>query len=139
MAELSVKIEIIEKEDVKIYRMATLDLQNNPILWVSAYLIDGLLIDCGHQHAKNEFIKRLDLKNVEKVILSHHHEDHVGACFDLIRKYKYPIYSNKETCFLLLPKIVIPPERMLTWGVHKPFKASLLKTPDYIKTSKGNF
>jgi hypothetical protein len=28
---------------------------------------------------------------------------------------------------------------MLTWGAHKPFKASPLKNPEHIKTSKGNF
>ncbi|MFX1409073.1 MAG: MBL fold metallo-hydrolase [Promethearchaeota archaeon] len=119
--------------------MSTLDLQNKPVLWVSAYLIDGLLIDFGHYHAKDHFLNLLDFENIEMCVLSHHHEDHIGACYDLINKYKTSIYGTKETLFLVRQKIRIPPERMLTWGLPKPFEGNLLPNQDYINTKKAKF
>jgi glyoxylase-like metal-dependent hydrolase (beta-lactamase superfamily II) len=119
--------------------MATLDLQNNPVLWVSAYLIDGLLIDFGHFHARQDFLNLLDFGNIEMCVLSHHHEDHIGACYDLVNKYNTPIYGTKETLFLVRQKIRIPPERMLTWGVPKPFKGTLLPNQNEINTQKAKF
>ena len=123
---MDIKVEILKKNSVKIFRMSTLDLQKKPVLWVSSYLIDGLLIDFGHQHAKDAFLEKLNLDEIEKCVLSHHHEDHLGACYDLIHQHKLPIYATKETAFLAKARIRIPPERMLTWGLHKPFKATLL-------------
>lgn len=139
MSVVSVKVEIIEKEFVKIYRMATLDNNSKPIMWVSSFLIDGLLIDCGHHHAKEPFLDVLDLNNVEKCVLSHHHEDHIGACYDLINKFNTPIYSNKETALLSRMKIRIPPERMLAWGLPRPCKIQEFSSLNNCKTSKADF
>ena len=119
--------------------MSTLDLQNRPIMWVSAYLIDGLLIDCGHHHAKDAFLKELNVQEVEKCVLSHHHEDHFGACFDLINNHKIPVYATKETAFLVRTKIRIPPERMLVWGMPKPFIASELQNLEKLATKSASF
>ncbi len=136
---ISVKVEVLEKNTVKIYRMSTLDPHNNPIIWVSSYLIDGLLIDFGHHHAKDLFLELLDFDDIEMCVLSHHHEDHIGACYDLINKFNVPIYGNKETIFLVRQKIRIPHERMITWGLPKPFKANLLPNLEEIKTKKAIF
>jgi glyoxylase-like metal-dependent hydrolase (beta-lactamase superfamily II) len=136
---IKVKVETIEIDSVKIYRMSTLNLKEKPILWVSSYFIDGLLIDFGHYHAKDDFLKALDLNEIELCVLSHHHEDHLGACYDLINNLNLPIYATKETAFFVRPKIRIPPERNLVWGLPKPIKASLLPNYEYIKTNKAEF
>jgi ribonuclease/clavin/mitogillin len=136
---ISVKVEEIDKESVKIYRMATLDLQNKPIIWVSAYLLDGLLIDCGHHHAREAFLQKVDFTNLEKCVLSHQHEDHYGACHELINRYNIPVYANIETKFLVRLKLRIPPERKLTWGTPKPCKVKLLPNNEIIETQKAEF
>ena len=136
---IQAKAEVIEKDSVKIYRMSTLDNNKKPLMWVSSFLIDGLLIDCGHHHAKNVFLKNLNFDKIEKCVLSHHHEDHIGACYDLIKKYDLPIYANKETVFLARLKIRIPPERMLVWGLPKPCEVQELPSLSEIKTKMANF
>lgn len=136
---LNSKVEVIEKETVKTYRMSTMDLNNRPIMWVSAFLIDGLLIDFGHYHAKDKFIKLLNFCEIEKCVLSHQHEDHFGACHDLVDKYNLPIYTTKEIAFLVRLKIRLPPYRMLTWGVPKPFNAKIFPNLKEIKTAKATF
>jgi glyoxylase-like metal-dependent hydrolase (beta-lactamase superfamily II) len=139
MAKISVKVEVLEKETVKIYRMSTLDLKNNPVLWVSAYLIDGLLIDCGHHHAREEFLETLDIDNLEKCVLSHQHEDHFGACYDLQDRFNISIYANIETAFLVRLKLKIPHERELVWGTPKPCKIDFILNSNEITTEKGIF
>ena len=136
---MAVRVEVLEKKGVTIYRMATLDLHGKPFMWVSSYLIDGLLIDCGFAHAKDEFLKVLDLKRVEKCLLSHHHEDHYGACFDLLNAYGIPVFSNKVTAFLVRSRIKLPPERRLVWGIPKPCEIQELQDPASIHTSKSKF
>jgi len=136
---ISVVVEKLEKEMVSIYRMATLDLQKKPFMWVSAYFIDGLLIDAGHHHARYEFLKSLNLNEIELCAISHHHEDHYGACSELVRVYNIPTYSNKETIFLLRSKIKIPPERKLVWGIPNPCRIKLFSNPGKIITTRAKF
>jgi len=139
MIELNVKVETIEKEDVKIYRMATLDNQEKPLIWVSAFLIDDLLIDCGHHHARKEFLNVLNMDEVEMAVLSHHHEDHFGAAKLLISEYNIPVYATKTTAFLIRPKILIPPERNLAWGTPEPCIVKELPSDKEINTSRAIF
>jgi len=139
MIELKVKVETIEKEDVKIYRMATLDNQGKPVIWVSAFLVDGLLIDCGHHHARKEFLSILNMDKIEMAVLSHHHEDHFGAAKLLINEYNIPVYATKTTAFLIRPKILIPPERSLAWGTPDPCIVRELPNTNEINTSRGKF
>jgi glyoxylase-like metal-dependent hydrolase (beta-lactamase superfamily II) len=136
---INVKVEVLEKESVQIYRMATLDLQGKPFMWVSAYLIDGLLIDCGHHHASIEFLKLLNHDILEYVVLSHHHEDHFGACNDLITKFNVPVYATKETAFLIRMNFHLPPERRLVWGTPAPTRVNHLKSLNEISTSRAKF
>ena len=139
MIKINVKVEIIEKKDVKIYKMATLDNQNKAVIWVSAFFIDGLLIDCGHHHARKDFLNKLEFDKIEKCILSHHHEDHYGAARLLQLKHNVPIYATKATAFLIRPKIRIPPERNLAWGTPDPCVVNELPNMKEINTSKANF
>lgn len=136
---IPVKVDVIEKHTVEIYRMATLDNNKNPLVWVSAFLIDGLLIDLGHHHAKNAFLEVLNIDNVEKCVLSHHHEDHIGAGYDIINKYNIPVFANRETVFLAGLRIRIPPVRLLTWGHPIPCKAKELPLLKEIETKKAIF
>jgi glyoxylase-like metal-dependent hydrolase (beta-lactamase superfamily II) len=139
MIKLNVKVEIIEKYNIKIYRMATLDNQNIPVIWVSAFLIDGLLIDCGHHHARNDFLDLLSIGDIEMCVLSHHHEDHFGAAKILKYKYKIPICATKATAFLIKLRIAIPPERNLAWGTPDPCAVNELSSKYEIKTSMAKF
>lgn len=136
---IKVKIEILEKESVQIYRMSTLDLQGKPFMWVSAYLIDGLLIDCGHHHASYELLKALNFDTLEFAVLSHHHEDHFGACHELINKFKIPVYATKETAFLVRMNLRLPPERKLVWGIPVPPRVYQLQNLREINTSIAKF
>jgi glyoxylase-like metal-dependent hydrolase (beta-lactamase superfamily II) len=129
-----VKIDVFERDDsVKIYNMIHFN-NGTPFFTVTSFLIDGLLIDCGTQNAKDEFLKSLNFDEIDKCVLTHHHEDHIGACYDIINKHKIPIYANKLTAFLVSFKMKLPSERMFTSGTPKPCKVHELPSLKEIKT-----
>jgi len=128
-----VKIDVIEKNSVKIYNMIHLN-NGTPFFSVASFLIDGLLIDCGSQNAKDEFLKILNFDEIDKCVLTHHHEDHIGACYDIINKHNKHIYANRLTAFLVSFKMKLPSERLYTSGTPKPCRVHELPSLKEIKT-----
>jgi glyoxylase-like metal-dependent hydrolase (beta-lactamase superfamily II) len=47
--------------------------------WMTAYLVDGLLIDSGCAHAAPELVDALSEKTLTCLVNTHSHEDHIGA------------------------------------------------------------
>lgn len=54
-----------------------------PLYWTGCYLADGLLIDCGPPATVRELLDFLDGKSVAGLAITHHHEDHMGAAYEL--------------------------------------------------------
>ena len=44
----------------------------------SAYLVGGVLVDCGFPKARRELDSILDRERPRGVLITHHHEDHAG-------------------------------------------------------------
>ena len=44
----------------------------------SAYLVGGILVDCGFHMARHELGAILDRERPRGVLITHHHEDHAG-------------------------------------------------------------
>jgi glyoxylase-like metal-dependent hydrolase (beta-lactamase superfamily II) len=68
-------------------------INGKPSYWVSAYLVDGLLIDTGCSHCADEFAGCFDRGEVNLAVNTHYHEDHVGANKQL--QYKFGIGSRR--------------------------------------------
>jgi glyoxylase-like metal-dependent hydrolase (beta-lactamase superfamily II) len=52
---------------------------SRPLYWAGAYLVDGLLLDCGPPATSRELLRALEGRRVEGLAITHHHEDHMGA------------------------------------------------------------
>lgn len=69
-------------------------------VWTSAYLVDGLLIDSGPPASTGDlkqFIKSLAPEQaVEKVVITHWHEDHAGGARFLSEELGLPVYIHKN-------------------------------------------
>jgi glyoxylase-like metal-dependent hydrolase (beta-lactamase superfamily II) len=50
-----------------------------PLYWAGAYLVDGLLLDCGPPATSRELLEALQGRAVDGLAITHHHEDHMGA------------------------------------------------------------
>lgn len=71
----------------------------------STFLTDGeikILVDCGANGKYiTECLKRIDVRpnEIDAILISHSHRDHVSAAGIMSRKYDLPIYANEETWF----------------------------------------
>ncbi|MFQ6617632.1 MAG: MBL fold metallo-hydrolase [Fidelibacterota bacterium] len=101
----------------------------------SSYYVDGLLIDTGFRHAAEDFFKTAARRRVDQIVITHHHEDHVGACHLFHKILGITPYAH-ERC---IPLMENPPElkiyRRIIWGRPEPSEAR--PVAEVVKT--GNF
>jgi len=93
-------------------------------VWTSAYLVDGLLIDSGPPASTGDlkqFIKSLAPEQaVEKVVITHWHEDHAGGARFLSEELGLPVYIHKNGIDKVRNGYYYPEYRVLGWGA--PFE-----------------
>jgi len=92
-----------------------------PLFKVYAFFIDGLMIDTGFAHGRDEFMKFCDTLHPEIVVNTHHHEDHTGNNFWITKKYGLlPIAHPKTSSYLQTPSQWMRFYRRLVWGCPHP-------------------
>jgi glyoxylase-like metal-dependent hydrolase (beta-lactamase superfamily II) len=110
-----------------------------PTYWTAAYWADGLLIDTGSPRAAHEFLAALGDLRIERIVNTHHHEDHVGANALLQQRYSVPILAPTLTLpYLADPRLLrLQPYRVFFWGWPEPCQAEPLG--DVVETSRHRF
>jgi glyoxylase-like metal-dependent hydrolase (beta-lactamase superfamily II) len=73
-----------ESPGVTFFRLAR-TIAGRPIYWGGAYLAGRALVDCGPPATAAELVRALDGHAVEALLVTHHHEDHMGAADRLAR------------------------------------------------------
>jgi ribonuclease/clavin/mitogillin len=64
--------------EVVFFRLARA-LVGRPLYWTGAYLVGGVLVDCGPPATALELVQALEGRPVDTLLVTHHHEDHMGA------------------------------------------------------------
>ena len=97
-------------------------LMRRPIIYVSAYYFDNTLIDTGPPKTARELSRWAREQRIERIVNSHHHEDHIGgnALLDA------PAFAPAETIALLREAARLPLYRRLVWGQPRALEASPL-------------
>lgn len=129
-------IETEKYEDVTQIRMSR-EIGGMSFYWVSAYLVDGLLIDTGCSHTADELNIFLYGMNVEKIVNTHFHEDHVGGNSIISSTHKSSIYAHTDSIPLIREKQKLYPYQELVWGY--PVLSETLPVEDIIKTENYEF
>lgn len=129
-------IETAGFEDVTQIRMSR-EIGGVPVYWVSSYLIDGLLIDTGCRHTADELNVFLYEMNIEKIVNTHFHEDHVGGNRIIGKTHKAAIYAHPDSIPLIGERQKLYPYQELVWGY--PVPSETLPVTEIIKTENYEF
>jgi len=109
-----------------------------PLYTVHAFFIDGLLIDTGFIHGRDEFLKLCDTLHPYTVVNTHHHEDHTGNNFWMIKKYGLlPLAHPQTSSYMKAPFQWMRFYRRLVWGTPLPSEMGAVDTE--IKTQHFHF
>ena len=90
---------------------------------VYAFYTDGLLIDTGSYSLRKQFKSFLESFPIEKVVLTHSHEDHSGNAYMFNQNY-IPVYMSGIMQDCCEQKADYPMYRKLFWGKRPAFKST---------------
>ncbi len=96
---------------------------NSVKLNVYCFETDGVLIDTGSQSLSEEFKAFFAQADVDKVVITHAHEDHTGGAQYLHTEYGFPIFMNEMAIEECAQKADYPLYRKFFWGRRRPFEA----------------
>lgn len=108
-----------------------------PMMWVSAYLVDDLLIDTGLNFTKKELVNFMKSRSLSKIVNTHHHEDHISGNHLLQSTRDVTILAHPLTVPLLKLRPKLYPYQELTWGYPDPSEAEPIG--DVIETENHEF
>lgn len=90
---------------------------------VYAFATDGIMIDTGSQSLLQHFIPFFEKTDFEKVVLTHHHEDHTGGAAWIQANKRVPIYIHSMSIDDCSVTGDYPDYRKQIWGVREGFQA----------------
>src|SRR6478672_4053096 len=88
----------------------------------SAYLVRGVLVDCGFHAARKEMDAILDRERPRGLLITHYHEDHAGNVERVARR-GIPIAASTETLAKMRSPAPIRAYRRVTWGSAPPLRS----------------
>ncbi len=113
------------------------EMDGSVLYWTAAYLVDGLLIDTGCAYTADELGRFLGEQEVEQVVNTHHHEDHVGANSFIQQQLGLEIYVHPLAIPLLNRRLPLREYQEMVWGYPEPTVAQPL--PARISTNRHTF
>ncbi len=87
-----------------------------PLMTVTLYLIDGVLIDTAQSRMRPAVLELLREKTITRILLTHHHEDHSGNAAALSARHGSLIQAHPLTAAAMGRGFPIRPYQHLVWG-----------------------
>ncbi len=110
---------------------------DNPGGTVSAYLVDGLLIDSGPSYTVEELADFLKDKLLKIVVNTHYHEDHIAANSLLKERYGVELLAHPLAVNKINQPATLYPYQEEVWGYPVPSQVS--KIGDTVATNHFRF
>ncbi|NLB19091.1 MAG: MBL fold metallo-hydrolase, partial [Syntrophomonadaceae bacterium] len=101
------------------------------------YLVDGLMIDTGSRTMEGDVIPLLEEARIEKVALTHFHEDHVGLSSWVALAKGAEVFIHEDVVENTNKRITLPWYRRSSWGIPEPFVSN--PCPPVIETENHCF
>ena len=87
-----------------------------PLMTAHFYIVDCICIDTGIRHMRNEVAGLVKQHQIQKIILTHHHEDHSGNAACLKNNLKVFVYGHPMTVSKMKQGFKILPYQHYAWG-----------------------
>lgn len=116
------RLRVEEHGPVRHLRLARTWL-GRPAFWTGAYLVDGLLLDCGPPALAGAVDRLLQGEPLVGLVLSHHHEDHVGAAALLAKRRGLVPQIHPAGLARVRDGFAIELYRRYAWGAPGPAPA----------------
>ncbi len=94
-----------------------------PVMFTHFYYLDGILIDTGPPAIWKEVINILKNYRLEKVIITHQHEDHTGNCKHIYEHFNIKPLAHPQTVSLIKNPPPLQLYRQFLWGNPPPSPA----------------
>jgi glyoxylase-like metal-dependent hydrolase (beta-lactamase superfamily II) len=107
--------------------------------FAAAYWVDGLLVDTGCAHTADQLTSALEHWQVDRVVNTHSHEDHIGANANVQEMFSCPILAHPDALPILCNPRLQPlqPYRRLFWGWPRPSQGTPIG--DWVDTEQFRF
>jgi glyoxylase-like metal-dependent hydrolase (beta-lactamase superfamily II) len=103
-----IKSRQFQLEDLEYYRFSVYRMGTN-VQTVYTFLLGDTLIDTAHSNSREEVLARFDQRGIQRIALTHYHEDHSGNAGYLKRRWNIPVYGHPETARLLKRGLKVSP------------------------------
>ncbi|ACN15713.1 hypothetical protein HRM2_26190 [Desulforapulum autotrophicum HRM2] len=110
-------------------------LAGPPLMAVFFYVFDRVMIDTGQSRMAGESLAIARRHRVDRVFLTHHHEDHSGNGALIHNALGAEIFGHGLTREKLKKPYKILPYQHYVWGTTTPVEVSPL--PEFLETSLG--
>jgi glyoxylase-like metal-dependent hydrolase (beta-lactamase superfamily II) len=114
-----------EDRDVTFFRLAR-TLAGRAVYWGGAYLVGRALVDCGPPVTATELLHALEGRPLDALLITHHHEDHMGAADRLGRDRGLVARIHAAGVPLLADGYPQQAYRRLAWGRPPRLRAEAL-------------
>ncbi len=116
-------------------KTATAQDDREPIMWVYAFKIGDALFDAGCTNAISEFKEYVGSQHIDRIYITHAHEDHVGGISCLADKQIFAWRSNIE---LLKHPPELPEFFRFVWGQPQRVEA-VQEMPGFFEVGRYHF
>ncbi|MCC6774424.1 MAG: MBL fold metallo-hydrolase [Gemmatimonadaceae bacterium] len=117
-------IRIERHEDVVRFAMST-RRSRLAGMSASAYLVGGVLIDCGFPDVAHEVDRLLQQETLRGVIVTHAHEDHAGNV-EAVARRGIALLAHPDTLAYARAPARLPMYRRFTWGEPSPLRSAIV-------------
>jgi glyoxylase-like metal-dependent hydrolase (beta-lactamase superfamily II) len=113
-------LEVSQYKDAVTCIKTASPLGNQAIMWVYAYQIDDVVFDAGCANAIAELEAYKDKHPVNRVIVTHNHEDHFGGCAAFLPEAE--VFAGQVTLQSVHKPYLLPEFFGFVWGQPLPVK-----------------
>ena len=97
-----------------------------PFMSVYLYILEGLVIDTGQRHMQKTVIELLGKKKLDRILLTHHHEDHSGNASAIRKHHHIEASGHPLTVQKMANALPILPYQRFIWGKSESVRLSAL-------------